>query len=175
MSHEPKEERQVPTAALPVCLQCGMAAASPGGTFRRRCGLPYGAPPRAYMAPTCPICYRDAAEDGRFESVVPGHGRVDLVRHMAEHTAAPVGDDEYLETLREGEQVRVGRWSAPFDLVRRYLVLGVVDAGRSRRVLHNALLLAMSQMARWGPDGSVVGDQPEWAEARQALSRLMER
>jgi hypothetical protein len=94
---------------------------------------------------------------------------------MAEHTQAPVGDDEYLESLREGESVRVGRWMAPFDLVRRYLVLGVVDAGRSRRLLHNALVLAMGQVARWGPDAAVVGDQPEWAEARQALAYLMER
>jgi hypothetical protein len=127
------------------------------------------------MAPICPICYRDAAADGRFVSVVPGQGRVDLVRHMAEHSAAPVGDDEYLESLREGESVRVGRWMAPFELVRRYLVLGVVDAGRSRRVLHNALVLAMGQVARWGPDATVMGDQPEWAEARQALAHLMER
>jgi hypothetical protein len=94
---------------------------------------------------------------------------------MAEHSAAPVGDDEYLESLREGDSVRVGRWMAPFELVRRYLVLGVVDAGRSRRVLHNALVLAMGQVARWGPDATVVGDQPEWAEARQALAHLMER
>ncbi|MGO9207071.1 MAG: hypothetical protein ACLQBX_12995 [Candidatus Limnocylindrales bacterium] len=170
MSHQPAL-----MTSLPVCLQCGVAATSAGGTFCRRCGLPYGAPPRAYMAPTCPICYRDAAADGRFESVVSGQGRVDLVRHMAEHTQAPVGDDEYLESLREGESVRVGRWMAPFELVRRYLVLGVFDAGRSRRVLHNALVLAMGQVARWGPDAVVVGDQPEWAEARQALAHLMER
>ena len=167
--------REVPAVSLPVCLQCGMATASAGGTFCRRCGLAYGAPPRAYMAPTCPICYRDAADDGRFESVVPGQGRVDLVRHMEEHSGAPVGDDDYLESLREGESVRVGRWSAPFELVRRYLVLGVIDAGRSRRILHNALLLAMGQMVRFGPDATVVGDQPELAEARQALANVMER
>jgi len=33
----------------------------------------------------------------------------------------------------------------------------------------------MGQVARWGLDASVVGDQPEWAEARQALAHLMER
>lgn len=175
MSAWPTAARDEREASAPVCLQCGMPATSAGGTFCRRCGLPYGAPPRRDMAPTCPICYQDAAGDGRFESFVPGRGRVDMVRHMAEHAQHPVGDDDFLEGLREGDQVRVGKWSAPFDLVRRYLVLGVVDAGRSRRLLHNALLVAMGQVARWGPDATVVGDQPEWAEARRALAHLMER
>ena len=162
--------------SLPVCLQCGVQSTGSGATFCRRCGLPYGEAPRAYMAPTCPICYRDAADDGRFESLLrPGGTRVDLVHHMTEHGQAPVGDDEYLEGLREGDRVRVERWTAPYDLVRRYLVLGVVDGGHSRRVLHNALLMAMSQVARFGPDVVLVGDQPEWAEARAALARLMER
>ncbi len=168
---------QAPTpASLPVCLQCGVQATIAGATFCRRCGLPYGAAPRPYMAPTCPVCYRDAGADGRFDSLVnPRLGRVDLVRHMAEHAQVPVGDDEYLESLREGDTVRVERWTAPFDLVRRYLVLGVVDGGHSRRVLHNALLMAMGQVARWGPDAVLVGDQAEWAEARAALVRLMDR
>ncbi len=91
--------------SLPVCLQCGVQSTGSGATFCRRCGLPYGEAPRAYMAPTCPICYRDAADDGRFES----------------------------------------------------------------------LLMAMSQVAPFGPDVVLVGDQLEWAEARAALARLMER
>ncbi len=160
---------------LPVCLQCGTQATGAGATFCRRCGLPYGAPPRRYMAPTCPICYRDAADDGRYESLLRHGRRLDLVQHMAEHAEAPVGDDEYLESLREGDQIRVERWRAPYDLVRRYLVLGVVDGGHSRRVLHNALLTAMGQVARWGSAPTIVGDQPEWAEARAAVARLMER
>ena len=41
---------------------------------------------------------------------------------MREHDRHPVGDDEWLETLREGDRLRWGRWSAPFDTVRRYLV-----------------------------------------------------
>ena len=46
-----------------------------------------------------------------------------------EHDRHPVGDDEWLETLREGDRLRWGRWTAPFDVVRRYLVTGQVDAG----------------------------------------------
>ena len=53
--------------------------------------------------------------------------RVDLVRHQAEHDRYPVGDDEWLESLREGDRIRVGQWSAPFDTVRRYLVSGQVE------------------------------------------------
>ena len=175
VARHPAGEEPRAADGLPVCLQCGVPAVSSGGSFCRRCGLPYGAPPRRFMAPTCPICYRDAGDDGRFESIWPGRGRVDLVRHMAEHADAPVGDDEYLESLREGEHVRVERWRAPYELVRRYLVLGVVDAGHSRRLLHNALLVAMGQTARWGTAAVIVGDQPEWAAAREALARLMER
>lgn len=158
-----------------MCLECGVEAADQRARFCRRCGLAYGAPPRPYRAPTCPVCYRDAATDGRFDSLFPGGGRVDLVRHMAEHEKRPVGDDEFLETLREGDLVRVGRWRVPYDLLRRYLVLGVVDGGRSRRFLHNALIVAMGQVARWGAEVPVVGDEPEWADARRALVQLMER
>ena len=35
--------------------------------------------------------------------------------------------------------------------------------------------MAMSQVAPFGPDVVLVGDQLEWAEARAALARLMER
>jgi hypothetical protein len=157
-----------------VCLECGIPAPSSGGAFCRRCGLPYGAPPRPYRSPTCPICYRNASDDGRFDSLIGGY-RADLVRHIAEHEQVPVGDDDFLEGLREGDTARIGRWTVPFDLLRRYLVLGVVEAGRSRQVLHNALLSAMAQMSRWGPDAVVIGDQPELAEARAELAEVMER
>ncbi len=157
-----------------VCLECGVPAPPTGGSFCRRCGLPYGAPPRPYRSPACPVCYRTAADDGLFASL-NGGPRVDLVRHLAEHERRPVGDEEYLEGLREGDLARVGRWRVPFDVLRRYLVLGVIDGGRSRRVMHNALLTAMSQVQRWGPDAAVVGDQPELAEARAALAEVMER
>ncbi len=127
------------------------------------------------MAPTCPICYRDAGSDGRFDSLVGGRARVDLVCHQEEHALVPVGDDEYLESLREGDVVRIGRWRVPFDLLRRYLVIGVVDAQRSRQALHDALLVAMSQVARWGEAAVMPDDRPEWAEARAALAAVMER
>jgi hypothetical protein len=68
--------------------------------------------------------------------------RVDLVRHRGEHEAHPVGDDEWLETLRVGDRIRIGRWSAPFEVVRRYLVTGQVEAGRGRALAHDAIVNA---------------------------------
>ncbi len=94
---------------------------------------------------------------------------------MAEHDRFPVGDDEYLESLRRGDRIQVGRWTAPFDLVRRYLVTGAVDGGRSRAMQHDAIVTAMAQLSRWGGNAPIIGDQPEWAEARAALGELMER
>jgi hypothetical protein len=101
--------------------------------------------------------------------------RVSLAAHRHEHAQAPVGDDDWLESLREGDRVRIGRWRAPFDVVRHYLVTGVVDGSRLRAVRHDAIVTAMTQLARWGPDAQVLGDQPEWAEARAAVAALMER
>ena len=69
------------------------------------------------------------------------------------------------------DRIRIGRWSAPFDLVRRYLVTGVVDAGRNRLALHNALVTAMTQVQRWGPGARVMGDQEEWRSRPGAPSR----
>ena len=164
-----------PTSHAPRCLQCGVLAPRSGQTFCRRCGLPYGDPPRAAAdLPTCPICYRAMDDDGR----VPargGHSRVDLVGHMAEHERYPVGDDDFLESLREGDRIRIGRHYAPFDLVRRYLVTGVLEGGRRRAMEHTAIVTAMKQVARWGTGGHVIGDQTEWVEARAAVSALMER
>ena len=86
-----------------------------------------------------------------------------------------MGDDDYLESLREGDRIRIERWTAPFGLVRRYLVTGATDGGRQRAYEHNAIVNAMAQLKRWGPGAQVFGDQPEWAAARAAVSELMER
>jgi hypothetical protein len=159
-----------------TCLQCGTPAVREDATFCRRCGLPYGEAPRANAElPSCPICYRTVDDDGRTDSLdVPGL-RVDLRRHMAEHDRHPVGDDEWLETLREGDRIRWGRWTAPFETVRRYLVTGQIDAGRNRKLAHDMIVTAMTQLRRWGSDGVILGDQPEWQAARTAVSQLMER
>ena len=52
---------------------------------------------------------------------------------------------------------------------------GQVDAGRNRQLAHDLIVTAMTQLKRWGPDGVILGDQPEWAAAREAISELMER
>lgn len=158
-----------------TCLQCGVVALDISMTFCRRCGLPYGAPPRAEMdLPSCPVCYRTVEADGRIVAHA-GRGRLDLVGHIDEHERHPVGDDEYLETLREGDRIRIGRFFAPFDLVRRYLVTGSLDGGRRRAMQHNAIVTAMAQIGRWGTNAVILGDQPAWQEARAAVTKLMER
>jgi hypothetical protein len=159
----------------PTCLQCGVEAADPTISFCRRCGLPYGSAPRHDAElPACPVCYQSVDADGRLPSR-SGPGRLDLVAHIDEHDHYPVGDDDFLETLREGDRIRIGRFVAPFDLVRRYLVTGSLDGGRRRAAQHNAIVMAMAQVARWGTNATVFGDQPEWREAREAVSRLMDR
>ena len=114
-------------------------------------------------------------DDGRLDSLeLPGL-RVELRRHMVEHDQHPVGDDEWLETLREGDRIRWGSWTASYDTVRRYLVTGQVEAGRNRQLAHDMIVTAMTQLRRWGPDGEILGDQPAWQAARSAVSELMER
>jgi hypothetical protein len=160
---------------MPVCLQCGMIAGDQV-SFCRRCGLPVGAEPRADATlPTCPICYVTVDDDGRIASLRDRGVRVDLVVHMADHDAHPVGDDEYLETLRAGDLIKIERWQAPFDLVRRYLVTGAIDGGRRRSYQHSVVVTAMSQIKRWGPDAEIFGDQAEWRAARTAVTALLER
>ncbi len=162
--------------AATVCLQCGIPARRPGATICGRCGLPYGAPPRSEGAlASCPVCYRTTDDDGRLPSRARPGQRLDLVAHIAEHDRFPVGDDDWLESLRRGDRVRVGRWEAPFDLVRRYLVTGIVDGGRPRAFQHSAVVTAMAQIARWGGDVPAIGDQLEWREARAAVAAMMER
>ena len=158
-----------------ACLQCGTPASNSTITFCRRCGLPYGAPPRLEAElPSCPTCYATVGDDGRLPSFQPARGRVDLVEHMAEHETHPVGDDAYLETLRRGDRIVIDRWEAPFDLVRRYLVTGAYDGGRRREYQHSAIVTAMSQLKRWGPGADLFGDQAEWKDAREAVTALME-
>lgn len=161
---------------LPVCLQCGLASNRFETTYCRRCGLPYGAPPAAFAdLPSCPVCYREPDADGRFASqTMPGR-RLSLPDHQREHDRFPVGDDEWLESLREGDRLRVGRWWASFDQVRRYFVTGHVEAGRGRQLAHDAIATAMTQLTRWGTDATVMGDQPAWQEARIAVAAMRDR
>jgi hypothetical protein len=153
-----------------------MSAPNPQNTFCRRCGLPFGAAPRADATlPTCPTCYRTVGDDGLLPSNRPQAGRVSLVAHMDEHGQFPVGDDDLLESMRHGDRIRIGRWEAPFDLVRRYLVTGALDGGRRRSFQHSAIVTAMAQLGRWGAEADILGDQDEWREARRAVSELMDR
>ena len=159
-----------------VCLQCGTVASRTGAQICRRCGLRFGdAPPVFARLATCPVCYRTTDDDGRLPSLAHPARRLDINAHVDEHDRYPVGDDAWLESLRDHDRIRVGRWSAPFDLVRRYLVTGAVDAGRNRLAQHNTIVMAMTQIQRWGPDPQIFGDQAEWAAARDAVAHLMER
>ncbi len=164
------------STANSVCLQCGAVASRAGARICRRCGLPFGdAPPEFARLAECPICYRTTENDGRLPSQAHPGFRLDINRHMEEHERYPVGDDGWLETLREHDRIRIGRWTAPFDLVRRYLVTGAVDAGRNRLAQHNAIVTAMTQIQRWGHDPQIFGDQAEWRAARAAVEQLMDR
>jgi hypothetical protein len=159
-----------------ICLQCGTTSNADRAVVCRRCGVRFGDEPRAdAQLPTCPICYLTVDDDGLTPSFAQRFRRVSLVEHMAEHDAFPPGDDDWLNTLRRGDQIAIGRFTAPFDLVRRYLVTGQIEAGRGRTVQHNAVLTAMSQLRRWGRNPSVFGDQQEWQEARAAIASVMDR
>ena len=128
--------------------------------------------------PSCPVC-RPAIGPWTTTAGCPAstapEPRLDLVRHQAEHDRHPVGDDDWLESMRVGDRIRIGRWSAPFETVRRYLVTGQVQAGRNRALAHDAIVTAMTQINRWGPGGVLFGDLPEWQEARATVVELMER
>jgi hypothetical protein len=164
------------SAAEAVCLQCGTVATRSAARICRRCGLPFGeAPPESARLAECPVCYRTTDPDGRLPSAANPGLRLDINRHVDEHDRYPVGDDAWLETLRHHDRIRIGRWTAPYDLVRRYLVTGVVDAGRNRLAQHNAIVTAMTQVQRWGRGAQVMGDQAEWRAAREAVEALMDR
>lgn len=159
-----------------VCLQCGTTASRAGAQMCRRCGLRFGdAPPESARLATCPVCYRTTDADGRLASRAQPGRRLDIGAHMEEHDRFPVGDDAWLETLRDHDRIRIGRWHAPFELVRRYLVTGVLDAGRNRLAQHNSIVTAMTQIQRWGRNPDILGDQEEWRLARDAVAQLMDR
>ena len=162
------------TGSSQRCLQCGVAAVRTDLTFCRRCGLAFGAAPRADAElPACHVCYRSVDDDGRI-AARSSSNRLDLVAHLQEHDRYPVGDDDFLESLREGDRIRIGRHYAPFDLVRRYLVTGALDGGRRRAMEHNAIVTAMAQVGRWGAGTTIIGDQAEWVDARAAVESLLE-
>lgn len=133
----------------------------------------------------CPICYRVSDRHGMFDPFELAGGRLTYERHVLGHELHPVGDDDFLESLRDGDEIRIGNWRAPFDLTRRYLVTGQFDAGRNRQFQHNALVLAMASLARTGerpeaPKRSFLsrltrGDQEAMAAARRAIGEVMER
>jgi hypothetical protein len=140
-----------------VCLQCGAAARSTTATFCGRCGLPYGSAPRADAElPICHICYRTVGDDGLLPSQDRPGSRINLQAHLTEHDRHPVGDDDFLESLREGDQIRIGRGEAPVDVVRRYLVPVAVEAGRRRTFEHNTIVTAMTKIRNWGTDAEII-------------------
>jgi hypothetical protein len=81
-------------------------------------------------------------------------GRTTYEQHAYDHEVRPVGDDDWLETLRDGDDIVIGRWRAPFTLTRRYLVTGQWDGGRDRTYAHNAVVLAMVGASRDAHDGT---------------------
>ena len=56
----------------------------------------------------------------------------------------------------------VGRWLAPFDLTRRYMVTGQWDGGAGRTYVHNAVITAMVSATRdrADPGASTAADRP---------------
>jgi hypothetical protein len=157
----PDRSRRVTAPSGNVCQRCGYASAGPAA-FCRRCGLPFGAAPQveAQDGPgECPVCYAHADRGGLFPA--PGGGRTSYERHAYDHEVRPVGDDDWLETLRDGDQVTIGRWRAPYDLTRRYLVTGQWDAGAARTYVHNAVILAMVGAARDTARGTITAPPPE--------------
>ena len=103
-----------------ICLQCGTTSNQDRAVVCRRCGLRFGDEPRRDATlPTCPICYLTVGDDGLTPSYRNRLVRISLVQHLDEHDAFPPGDDEWLGSLRRGDQIVVGRFTAPFDVVRR--------------------------------------------------------
>jgi len=169
--------RPASTGPEQSCRQCGAQRPGSSVTFCRRCGIPYGsAPSTQAQLPSCPICYLTVDDAGLLASLSGSGRRLAIAEHVVEHERYPVGDDDWLETLRVGDRIRVGAGYAPFDLVRRYLVTGVMDGGRGRQYQHDAIVTAISQIARWGTgEIDVFADQDDWRAARQAVTQLMAR
>jgi hypothetical protein len=157
-----------------VCLRCGYARSGPAA-FCRRCGLPFGAAPQVEATDgpgECPVCYARADRGGLFPA--PGGGRTSYERHAYDHEVRPVGDDDWLDTLRDGDQVVIGRWRAPYDLTRRYLVTGQWDGRASRTYVHNALILAMVGASRDANQGTAAATPPQPAK-KQTFGFLRRR
>jgi hypothetical protein len=162
-----------------ACLRCGFAS-SGSAPFCRRCGLPFGVAPvvaEGDWPAECPVCYaaidrHDLFPDGR-------GGRTTYERHAYDHELRPVGDEAWLETLRDGDEIRIGAWRAPYDLTRRYLATGQWEGGRAREYAHNAVVLAMvgaSRAAAAGAAGSSTAPPSgDLAAARRAVDDLRER
>jgi hypothetical protein len=143
-----------------ACLRCGYVSTT-SGAFCRRCGLPYGAAPAVAADDTpaeCPVCYARADRSGAYPA--PGGGRTTYERHAYDHEIRPVGDDDWLETLRDGDEIVIERWRAPFALTRRYLVTGQWDGGRDRAYAHNALIVAMVGASREAEGGAATTTPP---------------
>ena len=158
-------------ASESVCLRCGYSTAGPAA-FCRRCGLPFGAAPQvqAQGGPgECPVCYVRADRGGLFPAY--GGGRTSYEHHAYDHELRPVGDDDWLETQRDGDLIAIGRWRAPYDLTRRYLVTGQWDAGPNRTYVHNAVILAMVGAARDSAQG-VEATSPVPTPKRRSLGRF---
>jgi hypothetical protein len=159
-----------------ACLQCGTPAGrTPHPRSVAGAGCRTAIPRERRRAAGLPHLLPAVDDDGRLASLDVAGLRVDLHRHLAEHDRHPVGDDEWLESLRLGDRIRIGALVAPFDVVRRYLVTGMVEGGRRRVFEHNTIVTAMTQIKRFGPNATIFGDQPEWQAARAAVSELMER
>jgi hypothetical protein len=169
--------RSAAARTIQSCRQCGAFQPSGSVTFCRRCGIPFGdAPSAEARLPSCPVCYLTVDDAGLLASLAGSPRRLPIADHLVEHERYPVGDDDWLETLRVGDRIRIGDGWAPFDLVRRYLVTGVVDGGRGRQFQHDTIVTAISQVARWGTgEIDVFADQDDWRAARLAVTRLMER
>jgi len=127
--------------------------------------------------PECPVCY--AAIDRRDLFPDSRGGRTTYELHAFAHELRPVGDDEWLETLRDGDEIRIGAWRAPYDLTRRYLVTGQWEGGRAREYAHNAVVLAMvgaSRAAAADAAGSgAAASSGDLDVARRAVEDLRER
>ena len=158
-----------------ACRQCG----TPAGLVRDvlsalRAAVRRAAPSRRRV-PSCHVCYQTVEDDGRLPSLDAPGLRVDLHRHLAEHDRHPVGDDEWLESLRLGDRVRI---EALVGAVRRCPSLP-----RDRRGRGWTTPGVRAQHDRDGDDpaqavghgATILGDQPEWQAARAAVSELMER
>ena len=134
----------------------------------RRCGVRFGeAPPGVRPARVlCPVCYRETDPDGRLPSFAQPARRLDINAHVDEHDRFPVGDDDWLETLRAHDRIRIGRWTAP--------VRPRPPVPRDRRGRRRTQPACAAQLDRDGDDPDpALGHQPgaSWATRRSGGRR----